>query len=104
MMILPLLFLALAAQAFDPYYTAFHAQPLKNWCNDPNGPMFINGTYHLFFQYNPDGYVWGDMHWYHMKSKDLLHWDHLPVALAPDKVLKRTIFHRTTNSDGRNLL
>mmetsp|Transcript_20159 Transcript_20159/g.28119 ORF Transcript_20159/g.28119 Transcript_20159/m.28119 type:complete len:609 (-) Transcript_20159:476-2302(-) len=67
------------------FYTGFHAQPFRNWLNDPNGPMFYNGTYHLFFQYNPHGYTWGNMHWYHMKSKDLLHWEHLPLALSPDK-------------------
>jgi beta-fructofuranosidase len=69
----------------DYFYTHFHPQPLKNWLNDPNGPMWFNGNYHLFFQYNPNGPLWGDMHWYHMISKDLLHWKHLPVALAPDK-------------------
>lgn len=69
----------------DPFYTGFHAQPLKNWLNDPNGPMYFNGYYHLFFQYNPEGPKWGDMHWYHMASKDCVHWQHLPVALAPDQ-------------------
>eukprot|EP01006_Ploeotia_vitrea_P007965 TRINITY_DN18710_c0_g1_i2.p1 TRINITY_DN18710_c0_g1~~TRINITY_DN18710_c0_g1_i2.p1 ORF type:complete len:590 (-),score=67.96 TRINITY_DN18710_c0_g1_i2:66-1700(-) len=51
--------------------------------NDPNGPMYINGKYHLFMQYNPLGKHWGDMHWYHMVSEDCVHWKHLPIALAP---------------------
>jgi sucrose-6-phosphate hydrolase SacC (GH32 family) len=72
------------ASSDDRFYTGFHAQPLHNWLNDPNGPMFFNGNYHLFFQYNPNDYNWGDMHWYHMVSKDMVHWEHLPVALAPD--------------------
>jgi hypothetical protein len=70
----------------DPYYTAYHFQPLKNWMNDPNGPFFDNSTglYHLFAQYNPHGPKWGDMNWYHAVSTDMLHWAHLPVALTPD--------------------
>jgi hypothetical protein len=68
-----------------PYYTHFHAQPLANWLNDPNGMMHYAGKYHLFYQYNPDRWQWGNMHWYHMVSTDLVHWEHLPVALAPDQ-------------------
>jgi beta-fructofuranosidase len=51
--------------------------------NDPNGPIFWHGNYHMFCQYNPNGAVWGDMHWAHAVSKDMVHWRHLPVALAP---------------------
>jgi len=51
--------------------------------NDPNGPIFWDGCYHMFFQYNPGAAVWGDMHWAHAVSPDMLHWKHLPVALAP---------------------
>ncbi|CAF1169742.1 unnamed protein product [Adineta steineri] len=59
--------------------------PAKNWLNDPNGPVYFNGYYHMFFQYNPNAAVWGDMHWGHCYSKDMVHWIHLPVALAPDQ-------------------
>ncbi len=51
--------------------------------NDPNGPIYWNGRYHMFFQYNPNAAVWGDMHWAHAISDDMIHWRHLPVALAP---------------------
>lgn len=51
--------------------------------NDPNGPIFWKGQYHMFFQYNPEAAVWGDMHWNHAVSPDMIHWQHLPLALAP---------------------
>ena len=51
--------------------------------NDPNGPIYWNGSYHMFYQYNPDGAYWGDMHWGHAISPDMVHWRHLPVALSP---------------------
>jgi len=75
-----------ARNASDPFYTAYHFQPVKNWMNDPNGPFFDEATqlYHFFAQYNPHGARWGDMNWYHAVSKDMVHWAHLPVALTPD--------------------
>ncbi len=51
--------------------------------NDPNGPIYWKGVYHMFFQYNPNAAVWGDMHWAHAVSEDMIHWRHLPIALAP---------------------
>jgi beta-fructofuranosidase len=69
--------------ASDPLRPQFHLLPAKNWMNDPNGPIFWRGKYHMFFQYNPNSAVWGDMHWNHAVSDDMIHWRHLPIALAP---------------------
>jgi len=69
--------------AADPRRPQFHLLPARNWMNDPNGPIFWKGRYHMFFQYNPHAAVWGDMHWAHAISPDMIHWRHLPVALAP---------------------
>lgn len=65
--------------------TSFHFQPEKNWMNDPNGPMFYKGWYHFFYQYNPNGAVWGDIVWGHAVSTDLIHWLHLPLAMVADQ-------------------
>src|SRR3984885_3721035 len=69
--------------ASDPLRPQFHLLPAKNWMNDPNGPIFWRGKYHMFFQYNPNYAVWGDMHWNHVVSDDMIHWRPLPIALAP---------------------
>jgi fructan beta-fructosidase len=63
-----------------------HFTPEANWMNDPNGMVYYNGLYHLFYQYYPDSTVWGPNHWGHATSKDLVHWLHQPVALHPDKL------------------
>ncbi|KAI4965640.1 hypothetical protein ZWY2020_051210 [Hordeum vulgare] len=63
--------------------TAFHFQPQKNWMNDPNGPLYYKGWYHLFYQWNPDGRC-GEHHVGHAVSRDLVHWLHLPPAMVPD--------------------
>ncbi|KAG0567020.1 hypothetical protein KC19_7G104500 [Ceratodon purpureus] len=65
--------------------TSFHFQPEKNWMNDPNGPMYYKGYYHFFYQYNPNGAVWGDIVWGHAVSTDLIHWLYLDIALVPDQ-------------------
>lgn len=64
--------------------TAYHFQPEENWINDPDGPMFYSGWYHLFYQYNPYSAVWGNISWGHAVSKDLIHWLYLPLAMVPD--------------------
>lgn len=69
--------------AGDSLRPQFHLLPAQNWMNDPNGPIYWKGRYHMFFQYNPNAARWGDMHWAHAVSPDMLHWRHLPIALAP---------------------
>lgn len=64
----------------------FHFSPPANWMNDPNGMVYHNGEYHLFYQYYPDSTVWGPMHWGHAVSKNMIDWQHLPVALYPDSL------------------
>ncbi len=68
----------------DPNRPRYHFVPPANWMNDPNGTIYHNGEFHLFYQFNPAKPKWGNLHWGHAKSKDLVHWEHLPIALAPD--------------------
>ena len=73
------------ANMTDVQRPGFHLSVQVGWMNDPNGFSYYNGQYHLFYQYHPYSSYWGPMHWGHAVSKDLLHWEYLPVALAPDE-------------------
>lgn len=70
-------------ETFRPIY---HHTPLYGWMNDANGLVYKDGEYHLYFQYNPYGSVWGNMHWGHSVSKDLMHWEHKAPVIARDSL------------------
>ncbi|MEM7030320.1 MAG: glycoside hydrolase family 32 protein [Chloroflexota bacterium] len=74
---------ATAKAEADPTRPLYHFRPPANWMNDPNGPIYHNGYYHLFYQHNPYGDGWEHMHWGHTRSTDLVNWEHLPIALSP---------------------
>ncbi|MEO7212977.1 glycoside hydrolase family 32 protein [Mucilaginibacter sp.] len=82
-------FLAVAQPGIIPgekHRPQFHFSPKAHWMNDPNGMVYFNGTYHLFFQHYPGGTTWGPMHWGHAASTDLTHWTEQPIALYPDSL------------------
>lgn len=70
----------------EPHRPQYHFTPDSMWMNDPNGMVYYEGEYHLFYQFYPDSNVWGPMHWGHAVSDDMVHWEHLPIALYPDSL------------------
>ncbi|CAN1218157.1 Beta-fructofuranosidase, insoluble isoenzyme CWINV1 [Linum perenne] len=76
---------ALSSSKGQPYRTGYHFQPPKNWINDPNGPMIYKGIYHLFYQYNPKGAVWGNIVWAHSTSTDLVNWKPQGYGIYPSE-------------------
>jgi fructan beta-fructosidase len=85
------------SEAHRPQY---HFSPKAHWMNDPNGMVYYKGTYHLFFQYYPNGTTWGPMHWGHATSKDMVHWQEQSIALYPDSL--GYIFSGSAVVDGNN--
>lgn len=70
----------------EPFRPQIHFSPRTGWMNDPNGLIYFEGTYHLFYQYYPDSTVWGPMHWGHAESRDMVHWKEVGIALYPDSL------------------
>jgi len=87
-------------QTDEDFRPNFHFTPEKNWMNDPNGMFYLDGTYHLYFQYYPDKNVWGPMHWGHATSKDMITWEEQEIALYPDE--KGYIFSGSAVVDKNN--
>lgn len=84
----------------EPHRPVIHFTPKANWINDPNGMLYHNGIYHLFFQYHPFSSVWGPMHWGHATSRDMINWKEEPIAIYPDSL--GTIFSGSAVLDKNN--
>ena len=84
----------------EAYRPQIHFSPKAHWINDPNGMVYNNGIYHLFFQYHPYSSVWGPMHWGHATSRDMISWQEQPVAIYPDSL--GTIFSGSVVVDKNN--
>ncbi|MGC9615134.1 hypothetical protein ACO2FM_03995 [Staphylococcus pasteuri] len=87
------------------YRLGYHVMPKYGWINDPNGFSYFDGYYHMFYQYYPYAPEWGPMHWGHARSKDLVHWETLPIALEPgDTEDKNGCFFWNRNCKRRYLI
>ena len=84
--LIPAVSVSAAPTYSELYRPQFHYTPGQHWMNDPNGMFYLDGEYHLFYQYNPDKIEWAPMHWGHAVSTDLVHWTELPEALFPDDI------------------
>jgi len=87
----------------EPWRPHWHFTPGRNWMNDPNGLIWLDGEYHLFYQYNPEGDQWGHMSWAHAVSTDLLHWQELPLAIPEDShaaIFSGSCVHDADNTSG----
>ena len=76
----------MATKGVNDYRPRIHFTTRKGWINDPNGLLYHDGIYHLFYQHYPKDTKWGPMHWGHAISRDLISWEHLPIALEPDEL------------------
>lgn len=85
-----------------PFRPRLHFSPDVGWHNDPNGMVYADGWYHLYYQWNPYGTTWGNMHWGHVRSRDLYHWEHRPTALFPNGT--GTMYSGCAIADTENLL
>lgn len=98
---------AVPLAAADPLRPVYHFRPPAQWTNDPNGTIYHDGWYHLFYQHNPFAPQWGPMYWGHARSRDLVRWEHLPIALAPSHELGETHCYSgcaAVNGQGQPLL
>jgi sucrose-6-phosphate hydrolase SacC (GH32 family) len=77
-----------AKSAADPRRPVFHFRSPAQWMNDPNGTIYFQGYYHVFYQFNPYGDSWDHLHWGHARSRDLLSWEYMPIALHPDPSIR----------------